>query len=325
MGDGRLRILDHAWHQVHSYRLHALPVDFWFYRVGWRSWNDSIRPEPPNLKGLIYKYDPGDFDLILTHLDQWCDERYQLRGMPYRIMNLTANRRSPETPRICIMHGSPDNAANRLRILRLLENTPGGAPFLVCNSKQAWREWGLGAERSRPIIHGYDVDEFWSHKARSAVAISVCGGGTMSREYHGIPLLERIRREVPLIWIGTNGYVPTFSSYDQYRDALASTMIYVHTGQRAPMSGARTEAMLSGCCVVSTDNHDAADYIEHGHTGFLTNDADEMIAIIKELLDEPKRAYQIGKRGREAARIHFDRDRFVRDWLDLLGGLGVRV
>jgi glycosyltransferase involved in cell wall biosynthesis len=80
--------------------------------------------------------------------------------------------------------------------------------------------------------------------------------------------------------------------------------------------------MLSGCCIVTTSNNDADKYIEHGETGFLCDTADEMIETLKTLLADPRQAYLVGKRGREAARSFFHKDRFVEDWLTLLDDLG---
>ena len=317
-----LRILDHAWHQAHSYRLHALPAEFWFLLVGYRTWDESQRPMPANFRGFVWPQGLlFDFDLVLSHLDNWCDVRYPLRAMPYRLMNLLAAWHYPGVPRVAIMHGTPDDEGNRAGVLNLLARTPGGAPFLVCNSRQACEEWGLGPERSRAIVHGYDVDEFWSSNTRRRQTITVCSGGGMSREYHGIPLLERIRRDVPVTWIGSRGDRGFFLDYRAYREYLATALIYLHTGKRSPMPGARTEAMLSGCCIVTTGNHDVRDFVEHGYTGFISDSAEELIEILKQLLADPKRAYRVGRRGREVAREKFARDRYVADWLALIGDL----
>ena len=83
--------------------------------------------------------------------------------------------------------------------------------------------------------------------------------------------------------------------------------------------------MLSGCCVVTTSNHDAGEFIEHGETGFLCDSAAEMAETVKMLLADPRRAYLVGRRGREVARTLFDKKRFVADWLALLGDLGVEA
>lgn len=318
-----LRILDHAWHQTHSYRLHALPAEFWFLETGYRTWDESQRPRPANFQGFLDPLEVGDyaFDLILCHLDQWCDTRYPLRALPYRLVNLAALHHFPGVPRVAIMHGTPDDGGNHKRIMTLLDNTPGGAPFLVCNSQAAYDGWGLGPERSRAIIHGYDVDEFWSEKTRRLEIITVCSGGEMSREYHGIPLLERIRRDVPVTWIGARGDRDFFPDYRAYREYLATALIYLHTGKRSPMPGARTEAMLSGCCIVTTDNHDVGDFVDHGHSGFIADSAGELIDILCELLADPSRAYEVGQRGREAARAMFAQDRYVAEWLTLIAEL----
>ena len=318
-----LRILDFCWHVVHGYRLCALPATFeYFTPLGVRYWSESIRPKPINFLGYVEHPDVESYDVILSHLDNWCD-RAKMRGTPFRIMNLIGM--GSRAARITVMHGTPDDEGNRQRIARMFELAPGGPPFMVCNSQQACQDWGFGPEHSRAIIHGYDVDEFSSSKERQTWAVTICSAGTISRTYHGVPLLERIKREVPVIWVGLNGDLPYFDSYAEYRDFLSHSLIYVHTGQRSPMPGARTEAMLSGCCIVTTSNNDAGKYIEHGVTGFLCDTAQEMIGTLQALLADPAKAYRVGKRGREAARVFFDKGRYVSDWLNLLGDLGVNL
>ena len=81
--------------------------------------------------------------------------------------------------------------------------------------------------------------------------------------------------------------------------------------------------MLSGCCIVTTSNQDADKHIEHGVTGFLCDEANDMIETLKMLLDDPRKAYLVGKRGREYARAAFGKNRFVDDWLTLFQDLGL--
>lgn len=315
-----IRILDHPWHLAHAYRLHALPARFDWYPVGPRFWDEGIRPRPANWGGFVEKPDPVGYDLILSHIDNWCD-RTPLRATPYRVMAELASQ-VPHIPRVTIMHGTPDNEQNRQAIHRLLAGAPGGMPYVVCNSQQAARDWGF--PRGRAIIHGYDVDEFGSERERMRIAATVCSAGWMSEIYHGVPLLRRIKRDVDVLWIGANGDAGYFPSYLEYREFLAALLIYVHPGAASPMPGARTEAMLSGACVVTTSNQDADRCIEHGVTGFLCDTAEAMIDTIRMLLADPALAYRVGKAGREAARAFFHKDRYVADWLSLLAELGVK-
>lgn len=310
-----MQILDYSWHLPHAFRLMQALYDseFYFLKVGPRTWKGSLRPLPPNFRGFVQTYEPGKYDLALLHLDQWCD-RVALRGYPYRLVNGLVQ----DIPKIVIMHGTPDNEENRQRILKLI-----GANYVVCNSQQAVVDWDLRPEQSRAIIHGYVVDEFWSERTKYQRAVTVCSGGDISREYHGIPLLERMKRDVPVMWVGPRGDVPFFDDYETYRRFLAQSLIYFHPGQHTPMPGARTEAMLSGCCIVSTDNQDASHYIEHGITGFVSNDYVELRDTLQDLLAEPRRAYEVGKQGREAAREMFTRERLREQWVMLLKDLRI--
>jgi len=322
-----LRILDYAWHQVHSYRLHALPAEFVYLAVRALLWNAAQRPVPDNFGGGITPeaVNPADFSAAFLHLDQWCDESNNLRALPYRIMNQVAQ----DLPRVVIMHGTPDDAPNRRSILQLIGDLP-----VVCNSQQAAREWDGGERRLdrhglpqfRAIIHGYDVDEFWSEPLgkRKREVVTVCSGGEISRIYHGIPLIERLTRDVPLVWYGPRGNRDWLQDYYVYRAMLSEALIYFSPSRRAPMPGARTEAMLSGCCVVTVPGNDVENYIKHGKTGFIVDTYEEARDTLEMLLRDPEIAWGVGQAGREAARESFGQGRFVTDWLQLLGEVGVK-
>src|SRR5579884_3189272 len=67
------------------------------------------------------------------------------------------------------------------------------------------------------------------------------------------------------------------------------------------LSGLTTilEAMASGRPVVATETPGMSDYVRHGETGFLVRDEpDAIAAAVEELLREPERARELGRRGR---------------------------
>lgn len=323
-----MKILDYAWHQVHLYRLHALPAEFTLVRYrGLMDWNEAQRPKPPNFAGVLEadEVQVHDYDLALLHLDQWCDVQPQ-RALPFRCMvELTR-----DLPQVLIMHGTPDSPRNRLRVLQMIGDLP-----VVCNSYQAAREWDNGEGRTdryglpqfRAIIHGYQVEEFFNYclEGRRAEVATICSGADFSAWYHGIPLLKRLRRErsIPLAWYGPAGDRDWLPNYDAYRDMLASTLVYFSPTRRAPMPGARTEALLSGCCVVSVPGNDWEQYIEDGVDGFIARDYMTAREVLRDLLAHPQMAYEVGQRGREKALQIFNHHRYVAEWLALLGELGV--
>ena len=318
-----LRIIDYPWHQVHLYRMvTALPASFTVAGVRLPYWNTAQRPVPGNVKFVgMDDIESDDYDLAILHLDQWCD-LMNLRAFPFRFMN-----QKVQVPKVIIMHGTPDSEENRRAILRLMGNLP-----VVCNSRQAALEWDGGEGRLdlyglpqfRPIIHGY-VDEFFNYPLahRGLGAITICSGGDMSRWYHGLPLVERLRRDVPLTWVGPRGDRPWCSNYTEYRVMLASGLIYFSPTRRAPMPGSRTEAMLSGCCIVSVPGNDFQDYVEQGVNGFIVDTYEDARDCLHWLLENPEIAYEVGQRGREAALRFFDHKRYSRDWLMMLGGIDV--
>lgn len=335
-----LRILDVPWHLVHLYRLHALPAEFTLLDCRDWVWNEYQRPKPPNFRGAIEADDivAGQFDLALVHLDQWVD-RFPHRALPFRVVCQKAQELG--IPIVCIMHGTPDYPENRRNILRLLGDLP-----CVCNSHAAAMEWDAGEERLdryglpqfRSIIHGYDVDEFWSEPAcrRRGVVVSICSGGSISGWYHGTPILERLIRDVPLEWFGPFGNRDWLPDYEEYRAMLASSLIYFSPSHRAPMPGARTEAMLSGCCVVSLPGQDwegyivsatkpgeQGGYLVDGINGYIVESYDDTVDTLRWLLDKHEYAAYVGGRGRQFARQAFSSERYVADWMKLLGELRV--
>lgn len=320
-----LRILDYPWHQVHLYRLaEALPARFTLLTLRFPPWNGAQRPLLPNVSFMsVDNLQPHGYDLAILHLDQWCDDRLNLRAMPYRIMKQSTQN----IPQVVIMHGTPDSRLNRQAILRLIGDLP-----VVCNSRQAAREWDGGEQRAdkydqpqfTSIIHGYR-DEFFNYplSLRSLGAITICSGGKLSREYHGLTLVERLKRDVDLTWVGPRGDVPWKPNYTAFRGMLAASLLYFSPTRRAPMPGARTEAMLSGCCVVSVPGNDIENYIESWVNGVIVENYIKAREAISALLDQPECAYTIGQRGRKNALKFFDHKRYTSDWLKLLGGIGV--
>lgn len=321
-----LKILDYAWHQVHLYRLHSLPAEFTLVDLRKDAWNEHQRPRPDNFLGLIPEdeVNTADYDLALLHLDQWCDGN-PYRALPFRVMKSLTK----DMPQVCIMHGTPDTKKQRFAILQMLGDLP-----VVCNSYQAAREWDAGEERIdrngdpqfRTIIHGYKVDEFYNYplERRRPEVMTICSGGQMSRWYHGTPLLRRLKRDIPLAWYGNPNHGASRHwkrNYTSYRRTLAHMLIYLSPTWRAPMPGARTEAMLSGCCIVSTPGNDWESYIENGVNGYIVRDYIETRDVLRDLIDNPEVAYTVGQRGREFARERFGEARFVADWMKEIGNL----
>jgi len=292
-------------------------VEFTVARIRLPEWNRAQRPVPDNV-GFVDEYDlhQHDYDMAILHLDQWCD-RMNLRALPYRFIKQITK----EIPQVIIMHGTPDSKHNRQAILRLMDGLP-----VVCNSQQAAREWDggenlkdrFGRPQFVPIIHGY-VDDFYNYgPEKRHDAITICSGGDLSYEYHGLPLVQRLKRDTGLLWYGPRGDRQWKSNYHEYRDLLASTSVYFSPTRRAPMPGSRTEAMLSGACIVSVPGNDFENYIESGVNGYIVSTYDEAVRILNKLAAKPALAYAVGQRGRLTALAAFNPARYAADWKQMM-------
>jgi glycosyltransferase involved in cell wall biosynthesis len=117
---------------------------------------------------------------------------------------------------------------------------------------------------------------------------------------------------ITLVHITVN-YEPR--DWDDYREFLGSSLLYVNPTLDSPMPRSRTEAMLSGCCVLSSRYHGAEDFIEQGKNGFILPDNPLSYAeAIHMLMNEGyKEAVEIGQRGKEIATKLFNIDRYLDD------------
>lgn len=314
-----MKFIEYPWHQVHLYRMATAleEISFTVAAIRLPVWNGAQRPVPPNVTFTEERdINPLDYDLAVLHLDQWCD-RLNMRALPYR----SVKEMTKQTRQVVIMHGTPDSKHNRQAILKLIDGLP-----VVCNSRQAAQEWDGGEGREdrfgnpqfTPIIHGY-VDEFYNYPANDrAEAITICSGGSLSYEYHGLPLVERLRRDVDLVWYGPRGDRQWKTNYEDYRELLGTASIYFSPTRRAPMPGSRTEAMLSGACIVSVPGNDFEDYIVNSKNGYIVNTFVEARDTLDFLLRNPDVAFSVGQRGRQTALREFNAARYADDWRKLL-------
>ena len=85
------------------------------------------------------------------------------------------------------------------------------------------------------------------------------------------------------------------------------------------MPRSRTEAMLSGCCVISTGGQDAEMFIESGVDGIIVpRNTQFVVELIESMLFDYKKALAIGKKGREKASEVFTLEKFHQNWGEVI-------
>lgn len=303
----KLRAIGVPWHTAHQYEIAKLFGKYDQLLNHYREWGDSSRPRPANMD-VILEFDRANYDVAILHVDQQCIPPNNNKGKLFReFEELTRGM-----PRLVINHMTPyDDILEIDECIEGMRELVGDIP-MITNSKQAAAQWGWGT----PIIHGLDPQEWWDLPKEPRAITSVSTGG-MNKAYRRELLhvtMELLKeRGHDLVWIQANLRCKT---WDEYREAIGRSLVYFQATWQSPFPRSRTEAMMSGACIVSTRHHDWADYIEDGVNGFIVPDNPESCArLISELLTTRlKEAREIGQRGRKMAMKEFHLDRWRDDW-----------
>lgn len=314
-----LRVIGVPWHVAHQYELSKLFKQYDLLVNIERTWGEKSRPMPENMNWVL-EYEPGKYDLAILHVDQQAVLPRNRKGQLFRsIRDLIT-----DIPVVVINHMTPfDDHLEQDELIFKMKEMVGDLP-MITNSKQAAEQWGWGT----PIIHGIDPDEWFHDLPKEPRAVCYVSRAGMEYAYRRELLDQTIEilneRGINFVWIGVNKKLQS-NTFDEYRELLGRSLIYFQPTWQSPMPRARTEAMMSGCCIISTRHHDWGDYITQGEDGFVIPDNPESAAnIITELLTtDYKRALEIGKRGRQTAIKNFHIDRWKADWSAYLEELGV--
>lgn len=348
----KFKIIDVPWHIGHQYEMLKFPfAEFdWLYQY-LREYNQTPRGD---LEGLelakmadvitdvenkemvldklatayrkkmfdwVVDYRPGKYDVAILHLDQQCIEDGILaagKGSVYRHINEVIQ----DIPKIVIMHGTPyypEMFPNQQDIIKRVNDLVGDNYF-ICNSERALEQWGRKNDpKSRVIIHGLDPKEWWDLPKEPRVVTMISPGGLPA--YYDRTFLEYIRegleeRDIQHCHI-TVDYEP--KTFDQYRNFLGRSLLYINPTRESPMPRSRTEAMLSGCCVLTTPNQDADKYIKDGVNGFIIpRNPQYVVELVSKLLNDYGTAVRIGQAGKQTAITAFDINRYQNDWLQFI-------
>jgi len=309
-----MKIFTTPWHCGHQYDLFNALKDVQFDLLinTCREWAENSRPLPENVKNVSY-YEPGKYDLAILDLDQQCiDIDRSCKGLLYRELNAIIK----DIPKIVINHGSPvwPELYNQKEIVNKIMQLVGSNTMVV-NSHQAKEDWGSG----EVIWHGMGLDEWKDLPKDPRIVTSVSPAGLDA--YYNRKLYKATDKE-----LGKHGIQivhfrihAMFQDWDDYKDYLGRSLIYFDYSLHTPMNRAKTEAMLSGCCVVTAKNHDVERYINHGENGFITlNNPVTASNLLLELIEDYDRCIKVGQAGKKTAQKLFNRERYRQDWLALI-------
>lgn len=344
----KIRIIGTPWHISHQFDLFTAlkdDVEVDLIKSNVRHWSKLIRDVPPNVH-FVNHYDPKKkYDLALLHLDQQCTMPTLGKSQLFNDLNETIT----DIPKIILNHGTPmipeygyddDIVINGGTIIKdgKMIKIDGvkkmiGDSLMIVNSHRASERWGFGYT----IWHGKDVKHYWDLPKEPRVVMMVSGGGM--DKYYNRTFISDLRTELGNWGIGLwqitvdwkMAHDTEFEGFDAYRNFLGRSLIYLNPTKDAPMPRARAEAMLSGCCILTTNNHDEDKFIEHGVNGFIIPDnaprsvAELVATLLGEKVDEENRDLSyykeliaIGQKGKETAIKEFSMKKYRDEWMKVI-------
>lgn len=298
---------------AHQYELAKLPfIEQYDLLINpYRVWGDKSRPMPENMKYVTH-YEKGKYDLAILHFDQQCIGERIGKGLLYSEVNELIK----DIPKIVINHSVPlhDEYSQEETIKKTKEMI--GDNFMIVNSYKAKEMWGWG----HVVTHGMNADEWFSNPKEPRATIFISPAG-MEKVYKRDVLRNTISLlnewGLKFFWIGLD---VKFSTFDQYRNWLSRSLIYLNLSHESPRPRSRTEAMLSGCCVVTNKHQDADSFIVNSENGFLVDEDPLQIATLVSRLmtTDCNLARKIGEKGREFATKEFTQEKFIKQWEEVL-------
>ncbi len=318
----KVRVFGHPWHLAHQYELSKIPFFDWSWLIQYkRPYSKKSRNDFMSGK-WVTAYEPGKYDVAVLHLDQQCIEPELMergKGSLYKILNEVIT----DIPKIVIMHGTtyyPEKFSKQQVIDKVKELV--GPNTMVTNSRQCAKDFGWG----NPIIHGMEPMEWWDLPKEPRVVTMVSPGGL--DKYYDRQFLDAIREELAERDIHHCHITVDWQadSWDDYRNFLGRSLIFLAPFKDSPMPRSRTEAMLSGCCILTTPWQDAGTFIKHGENGYIIGDKNTGVPrdpkavadLIETLIANYEVAKAVGQKGKETALRIFSVDNYHRQWKELL-------
>jgi len=246
-------------------------------------------------------------------------------------------------PMICVCHGTPqfngqynifydkDNLGQVIEQSRVEMVTLLGETLVLLNSHQAQEEWQF--KNSKVIWHGFQPSEFFPcFKDRSWVAMST--EKTVQRPvYNGYYLfkncIEKFGAYLPIEELKVNDgdlriartadhEMWARAKFAKYRQELGRTWFYLNFTQRSPMPRIRGESMMSGVIPVTTSNHDAKMFVNHGNNGFLFDTPDEFCETVRYIESHAELWEKWSNNARLTAIKEFHIDRYLAEWQKII-------
>jgi glycosyltransferase involved in cell wall biosynthesis len=177
--------------------------------------------------------------------------------------------------------------------------------------------WDSGRVPTAVIEHAVAIDPAVRYEGTIPRGITIVNGAQRRPRIAGHDLFLQACERVPLDIAGMETEAFGGLGDIPYRDlhrCVAAYRFLFSPMRYTSLPLAVVEALTIGMPVVALATTELPAVIENGVTGYVSNDLDELVARMRELLDNPAEARRLGDNARALAAERFGLDRFRRDW-----------
>lgn len=167
------------------------------------------------------------------------------------------------------------------------------------------------------IQHGVIVPEDVHYTGKKNKGIVVINNLPSRGRRLGSDVFQQMRKEVPLDLVGMGsadiaglGEVP----HTELPAFEANYRFFFNPIRYTSLGLSVCEAMMIGMPVVGLATTEMATTIVSGENGYISNNFDELVEIMDELIANPHKARYIGSKARETAFEKFGIERFTKEW-----------
>jgi len=176
--------------------------------------------------------------------------------------------------------------------------------------------WGLTEDIVHPSV---DPNDYPPYSGHIACGLRICNFVNSRKKILLWDFHEKAFSGVPVRLVGHNPNMPgvrAADNWNQLKKIMQSHRFYIHTADprfEAGYNMATIEAMAAGLPVLS--NIHPTSPVEHGVSGFLSNNPDELRRYAEELLKDRELAASMGCQARKNATERFSTHRFKHAFL----------
>lgn len=302
----RLKVLTACTHESYETSLSLTNCDFYampghHVKPGW---DERYRKKPANYHLLEDQKIPEWLQLDLV-LSQQKFSQYPL---------LAPFARQLQLPLVSLEHTQP---TSNFRPEHVLEFSKMRGHINVFISEFSRKAWGFDESNSQVIKHCVNTEVFCPDKnvEKSPTIINVANDFINRGNILGFPLWQKMVTGLNWVMVGdTKGLSTPSKNQDDLVDKYRKASIFLNCTTHSPIPSVIMEAQACGLPVVSTNTAAISEYVEHGVSGFLTNDEKEMRNHLEYLLANPDIAETMGNEGRRIMMEKFSLEKFVESW-----------